>query len=63
MRGLKIVCGIAVLVMSLHMVHAIEHFTHMRSGMSASLYWGLTMLAIAMDALSIVGGLLLLTSK
>lgn len=63
MRGLKIVCGIAVLLMSLHMVHAIEHFTHMRAEMSGSLYWGLMVLGVAMDALSLVGGLLLLTSK
>lgn len=63
MRGLKIVSGIAVLLMSLHMVHAIEHFTHMRSEMSASMYWGVMLLGVAMDAFSLVGGLLLLTSK
>lgn len=63
MRGFKIICGIGVLFISLHMVHAIHHFHHMRPEMSGSMFWGMMSLAVMMDLLSITGGLLLLIGK
>jgi len=63
MRALKVVCGIAVLFMALHMVHAIEHFTHMRNEMGAWMWDGVLVLGVVADLLSFIGGILLLTGK
>lgn len=63
MRGFKIVCGIAVLFMALHMVHAIHHFLSMRSEMSAAMWGGILVLGVVADLLSIVGGVFLVTGK
>lgn len=63
MRALKIVCGVAVVILSLHMVHAIHHFHHMQNEMSAGLFWGGIALAVLMDALSLVGGIVLLMGR
>lgn len=63
MRAFKIICGIAVLFMALHMVHAIHHFTHMRNEMSAGMWFGLTGLAVVADVLSLVGGVFLIAGK
>ncbi|HEY3928529.1 MAG TPA: hypothetical protein VGL89_09155 [Candidatus Koribacter sp.] len=63
MRVLKVVCGIAVLFMALHMVHAIEHFTHMRNEMSAWMWDGVLVVGVVADLLSAVGGVLLIMGK
>ena len=64
-RTLNIVCGIAVILTSLHLVHAIEHFHHiaMQESMNGPLYWGGMVFAVIVDFLSLIGGLLLLTKK
>lgn len=63
MRALKIICGLAVLFLALHMVHAIHHFFHMQGSMSAAMFWGLTALAALVELFSIMGGVLLLIGK
>ena len=45
------------------MVHAIHHFHHMQNEMSAGLFWGGIALAVLMDALSLVGGIVLLMGR
>ena len=60
MRALKIVCGIAVLLVAFHMVHGIHHVvSHNGGGWSAGM-WTLVVAAIVVDALAFVGGVLLL---
>jgi hypothetical protein len=62
MRLLNIVCGIAVLLVSLHLVHAIHHFLGigLHEGMSVSELWGGTLLAAIIGIFSFLGGCLLL---
>jgi hypothetical protein len=62
MRSLYILCGIAVLITSLHLVHAIHHFYSIGSheGMHGITLWGAMLAAIVIDGLSFVGGWLLL---
>ena len=62
MRVLNIVCGICVLLVSLHLVHAIYHFLGIasREGMSTSALWSGTALAALVGIFSFVGGYLLL---
>ena len=62
MRALYILCGIAVLFTSLHLVHAIHHFYAIGSheGMHGAALWGAMFAAIVIDVLSFVGGCLLL---
>jgi hypothetical protein len=62
-RTLKVVCGIAVLFMAVHMVHAIHHFHHMQREMSAGVFWGGMALAVFADVLSLIGGILLIIGK
>ncbi len=63
MRAFKVICGIAVLFMALHMVHAIHHFTHMRNEMSAGMWGGMLVLGVVADLLSVVGGIFLIAGK
>lgn len=58
MRALNIICGIAVLIVTLHLGHGIHHFTHM--GVTGPLMWGGMALAIVVGILSFIGGCLLL---
>jgi len=62
MRVLFILCGIAVLITSLHLVHAIHHFYSVgaREGLHGAGLWGTMLAAIVIDGLSFVGGCLLL---
>jgi F0F1-type ATP synthase membrane subunit c/vacuolar-type H+-ATPase subunit K len=63
MRALKIVCGIAVIVMALHFGHAIHHFhSHAaRDGLHGIALWGSMSLGVVTGILSLIGGLLLFT--
>jgi len=62
MRTLKIVCGIAVLLNSLHLAHAVDHFSHqaVRDGLHGLALWGSIALVAVVGVLSFVGGCLLL---
>lgn len=60
MRALKIVCGIAVLLVSLHMVHGIHHVTSHNPGPWSAGMWALVTAAAIVDLLAFVGGVLLL---
>jgi uncharacterized membrane protein len=62
MRALYILSGIAVLITSLHLVHAIHHFYAVGSqaGMHGAALWSAMLAAIVIDVLSFIGGCLLL---
>jgi hypothetical protein len=62
---LKVVSGICVVLVSLHLIHALHHFHFMamRDGMSPSALWGGTALGALIGIFSFVGGILLLTRK
>jgi hypothetical protein len=62
MRALSIVCGIAVIVMTLHLGHGIHHFySHAgHQGMHGIALYGAMAAAALMGVLSLVGGFLLL---
>lgn len=62
MRGLRIAAGLAVLLNALHFVHAIEHFA-MRDGPHGPAGWTAIGGAIVLDALSFVGGILLVWQR
>ena len=58
MRALKIICGIAVIITTLHLGHAVQHFyAHHVHDSVQRLAMGA---AILMGLLSFVGGLLLI---
>ena len=59
MRALKIICGIAVIITTLHLGHAVQHFYahHVHNGMHDLALFGA---AILMGLLSLVGGFLLI---
>jgi hypothetical protein len=63
MRGFKIICGVAVVFMALHMVHAIHHFVDMKSEMPAAMWVSILVAGVAMNLLSFAGGILLVTGK
>ena len=59
MRALRIVCGIAVLLVALHMVHGMHHFVgHIGTGHPGM--WALVAAAAVIDVLAAIGGILLL---
>lgn len=62
MRALKIICGIAVIITTVHLAHGIHHFhAHsMQNGLHGIALWGSTALAVVIGTLSLVGGVLLI---
>lgn len=62
MRALYILSGTAVLITSLHLVHAIHHFYAIGSheGLHGLALWSAILAAIVIDVLSFIGGCLLL---
>lgn len=63
MRGLKIVCGISVLILAVHMAHPIYHFLSMRNEMPAAYYWGILLVGLLSEVFSFVGGIFLIAGK
>jgi hypothetical protein len=63
MRGLKIVCGIAVLILAVHMAHPIHHFFHMRGQVTPGYFWGLVVIALLSEVFSLIGGVFLIAGK
>ena len=59
MKALRILSGIAVLLVALHFAHAIHHFFLMNSQHGPGL-WAALALAVVIDALAFVGGVFLL---
>ena len=58
MKTLNIVCGIAVLLASLHFVHGIHHLIS-HDGVHGAMWWAIAA-AVLTAVLSFVGGVLLL---
>lgn len=65
MNILKVVSGICVILVSLHLVHALHHFHFMavRDGMSPSALWGSLALGALIGIFSLTGGISLLMRK
>lgn len=64
MRALNILCGIAVLLQTLHLAHAMHHFSsHPPDELHGAYFWGAMALAVAMWILSFIGGILLLLRR
>jgi hypothetical protein len=61
MRGLKIVSGIAVLLVAMHMIHGIHHVVS-HVGIHGAGMWALVLGAAIVDVFAILGGVLLLRS-
>jgi hypothetical protein len=61
MRALKIICGIAVIVTTLHLGHGIHHFSHIaaREGMHGLALWAAEGAAAVVGIFSLIGGCLL----
>lgn len=62
MRALKIICGLAVILTTVHLSHAIHHFhSHLaHDGHQGIALWGGTALVVVVGLLSLLGGVLLL---
>jgi len=58
MRTLKIVCGIAVIVTTLHFAHGIHHFLR-HEPTAGALMWGMAGAAVVVGIFSFIGGCLL----
>ena len=65
MRALRIICGLAVIITTVHLAHGIHHFhAHsMQNGMQGIALWGSTALAVVIGTLSLIGGVLLIVRK
>jgi len=65
MRALRIICGLAVIITTVHLAHGIHHFhAHsMQDGMHGITLWGSTALAVVIGTLSLIGGVLLIVRK
>jgi hypothetical protein len=59
MRILNILSGVAVLLNALHMAHFIQHF-YVHAATATPLFWFGMAVAVIVDMLSIIGGVLLL---
>ena len=64
MQVLKVICGIAVILVSLHLVHAIHHFVAVavNNGPNAAIWSGAAFAAL-IGIFSFIGGVLLLMRK
>jgi hypothetical protein len=62
MRILNIVCGLAVLITSVHLGHGVHHFLGMAGpdSLQGPLLWGVVALAVLIGGLSFIGGCLLI---
>jgi hypothetical protein len=65
MRALKIICGLAVIITTVHLAHGIHHFNAhaMQSGLHGIALWGSTALAVIIGVLSLIGGVLLIAKN
>jgi len=62
MRALNIICGIAVIITTLHLAHGVHHFLSATSheGMHGIALYSVTATAVVLWLLSLLGGCLLL---
>jgi hypothetical protein len=62
MRALNIICGIAVLITTVHLGHGVHHFFGMaaQDGLHGLAFWASVALAVVIGALSLTGGCLLI---